>query len=114
VGRAERLLSGTDGQKWPWDSHRPMSSHCLVLSGMEKKYDVPRPYAYGHIPLLVSSDHRDGAWGGFSIKSGWDQSRSQAANKYAEPELPAGCSWTTAAAWPMATVAPLIATLVPK
>ena len=41
VGRAERLPSGTDGQKWPWDAHGPVGTRCLVLSGIEKKYDLP-------------------------------------------------------------------------
>jgi len=41
LGRAERLLSGTDGQKWSWDAHGPVGTRCLVLSGIEKKYDLP-------------------------------------------------------------------------
>ena len=40
VRRAERLLSGTDGQKWPWDAHGPVATRCLLLSGIEKKYDL--------------------------------------------------------------------------
>ena len=40
VGRAERLLSGTDGQKWTWDAHGPVGTRCLELSGIEKKYDL--------------------------------------------------------------------------